>query len=67
MCIALALGRYEARISQLVPLYNMNTLVAVGLGLTVLGEWREVNLLRLLLGAGLAVTGGILAATAARQ
>jgi transporter family protein len=63
MCIALALGRYDARISQLVPLYNMNTLVAVGLGLLVLGEWKEVNSWQLLLGAGLAVVGGVLAAT----
>jgi uncharacterized membrane protein len=63
MCIALALGRYDARISQLVPLYNMNTLVAVGLGLLVLGEWKEVNSWQLLLGAGLAVAGGVLAAT----
>jgi drug/metabolite transporter (DMT)-like permease len=65
MCIALALGQYDAKISQLVPLYNMNTLVAVGLGITLLGEWREVNPWQLLLGAGLAVAGGILAATAA--
>jgi uncharacterized membrane protein len=64
MCIALALGRYDARISQLVPLYNMNTLVAVALGLAVLGEWREVNVWQLLAGAALAVTGGVLAATA---
>lgn len=64
MCIALALGRYDARISQLVPLYNMNTLVAVGLGMTLLGEWREVNPWQLSIGAVLAVLGGILAATA---
>ncbi len=63
MCIALALGRYDARISQLVPLYNMNTLVAVGLGLLVLGEWKEVNSWQLSFGAGLAVVGGVLAAT----
>src|SRR4051812_24435364 len=35
-CIAIALRRYEAQISQLVPLYNMSTLVAVVLGLVVL-------------------------------
>jgi uncharacterized membrane protein len=63
MCIALALGRYDARISQLVPLYNLNTLVAVGLGLILLGEWREVNTWQLVAGAALAATGGILAAT----
>jgi len=63
MCIAVALRQYDARISQLVPLYNMNTLVAVGLGLMVLGEWRQVNAWRLLFGAGLAVVGGVLAAS----
>jgi drug/metabolite transporter (DMT)-like permease len=63
MCIALALGRYDARISQLVPLYNMNTLVAMGLGLVLLGEWRQVNSWQLLGGAALAVLGGVLAAT----
>jgi uncharacterized membrane protein len=63
MCIALALSRYDARISQLVPLYNMNTLVAVSLGLIVLGEWRQVNTWQLLAGAALAAIGGVLAAT----
>jgi transporter family protein len=65
MCIAVALGRYDARISQLVPLYNMNTLVAAGLGLALLGEWRQVNPWQLLAGASLAVIGGVLAATSA--
>ena len=65
-CIALALAKYDARISQLVPLYNLNTLVAVGIGLAVLGEWREVNVWRLLAGAILAVIGGVLAATSTR-
>jgi uncharacterized membrane protein len=65
-CIALSLARYDARISQLVPLYNLNTLVAVGIGLAVLGEWREINVWRLLVGALLAVLGGVLAATSTR-
>ncbi|MDB5310510.1 MAG: hypothetical protein JWO38_4712 [Gemmataceae bacterium] len=61
-CIALALGRYDARISQLVPLYNMNTLVAVAGGLVLLSEWRDVRIGQLLLAAGLTIAGGILAA-----
>ncbi|MCO5247247.1 MAG: hypothetical protein M9927_26065, partial [Anaerolineae bacterium] len=32
-CIAIALRRFDGQISQLVPLYNMNTLVAVLIGL----------------------------------
>lgn len=65
-CIAVALTRYDARISQLVPLYNLNSLVAVGIGLAVLGEWREVVPWRVAAGAALAVVGGVLAATAGR-
>jgi uncharacterized membrane protein len=65
-CIVLALSRYDANISQLVPLYNLNTLVAVAIGMTVLGEWRDVVPWRVVAGAGLAVAGGILVATATR-
>ncbi|MBN9122290.1 MAG: hypothetical protein J0I06_24650 [Planctomycetes bacterium] len=65
-CIVLALSRYDANISQLVPLYNLNTLVAVAIGMAVLGEWREIVLWRVAAGAVLAVAGGVLVATAAR-
>jgi uncharacterized membrane protein len=65
-CIAFALARYEARISQLVPLYNMNTVVAVLGGLVALSEWRSVLVGRLLLGAALTVAGGALAATSSK-
>ena len=65
-CIVLALARYDANISQLVPLYNLNTLVAVAVGMAVLGEWRDAGPWRGGAGAVLAVGGGVLAATAAR-
>ncbi len=65
-CIVLALGRYDANISQLVPLYNLNTLVAVAVGMAVLGEWQVVVPWRVGAGAVLAVAGGVLAATATR-
>jgi hypothetical protein len=65
-CIVLALARYDANISQLVPIYNLNTLVAVAIGMAVLGEWRDVVPWRVAVGAVLAVAGGVLAATAAR-
>jgi uncharacterized membrane protein len=64
--IAIALGRYEGQISQLVPLYNMNTLVAVVIGLVALSEWQNMQPGRLLLGAVLTIAGGVLAATSAR-
>jgi uncharacterized membrane protein len=63
-CVAIALSRYQAQISQLVPLYNMNTLVAVILGLILFGEWKDLNLGRLFAATALTIAGGILAATA---
>lgn len=65
-CIAVALRRHGAQISQLVPLYNMNTLVAVLLGLLVFSEWREVHWGRLLLASLLIIAGGVLAASSAK-
>ncbi len=62
--VALALSRYGAQISQLVPLYNMNTLVAVILGLLIFAEWRHVDPWKLLAAAVLIVAGGVLAARA---
>lgn len=59
--IAIALKKYSAQISQLVPLYNMNTLVAVAIGLIAFAEWRTVQPLRISLAAVLIVAGGILA------
>ena len=64
--IMLGLGRFEGQVSVLVPLYNMNTLVAVGIGLVLLGEWRDVNVWRLLAGAALIVAGGVLAGTSVK-
>ena len=56
--------RYGGKLSQLVPLYNMNTLVAVAIGLVAFGEWQTVSWARVLGAAVLIVAGGILAATA---
>lgn len=44
----------------------MNTLVAVGIGLVLLGEWRDMNLPRLLAGAALIDAGGVLAGTSVK-
>jgi uncharacterized membrane protein len=61
--VAIALTKYGSPISRLVPLYNLNTLVAVIIGLVVFSEWREVNALQLLIGAVLIIVGGSLVAT----
>jgi uncharacterized membrane protein len=65
-CIAVAVGRFDGQISQLVPLYNMNTLVAVAVGLVFLSEWRNVQVGLLLLATGLTIAGGVLAAAAVK-
>ena len=59
--IAVALSKYNVAISKLVPLFNMNTLVAVCLGLLVFSEWKNVHVLQLALASVLIVIGGILA------
>jgi transporter family protein len=64
--IMLSLGRYEGPVSVIVPLYNTNTLIAVLLGLLLLGEWHGLNGWRLLAGAALIVAGGALAGTSER-
>ena len=60
------LGGAMGRVSVIVPLYNMNTLVTVGIGLVFLGELKDVNVWRLLAGAALIVAGGVLAGTSVK-
>ena len=60
--VAYTLLNFEVPISQLVPLYNMNTLVAVILALIVFSEWKELHTLKLLSGSVLIVAGAILVA-----
>lgn len=59
-CVALGLLQYQAPLAKLVPLYNMNTLITVGLALILFSEWKEMNIVQLLLGAVLIIAGGIL-------
>ena len=63
-CIAIAQARFRTPLVQLVPLFNMNTLVAVVLGLIIFAEWNAVRLPRLLIGSVLIVAGGTLVASA---
>lgn len=63
-CIAIGLAKYGGSISQLAPLYNMNTLVAVLIGLFLMGEWKQVDPIRISIGAVLIVAGGIVASRA---
>lgn len=64
LLIALALSRYGANVSQLVPLYNTNSLVAVLLGLIFLDEAASVRTSYLLPGVVAIVIGGYLCSKA---
>lgn len=59
--ILIAMRKFGASISQLAPLYNLNTLVAVLAGLLLLAEWRSVHPTRILLASVLIICGGLLA------
>lgn len=63
-CVALALLKYQAPLAKLVPLYNMNTLIAVVLALVIYAEWQTVKLSQLAIGAVLVTLGGILVSLA---
>jgi len=62
--VTFALLKLGSPISQLTPLYNMNTLVAVLLALWVFAEWKQVRVPQLLIGSLLIVIGGTLVAKA---
>lgn len=60
--VAYTLLNFQVPISQLVPLYNMNTLVAVILALILFSEWKDLHTIKLLSGSALIVAGAILVA-----
>ena len=62
--VAYTLLNFEVPLSQLVPLYNMNTLVAVILALIIFSEWKSLDMIKLLSGSTLIVFGAILVAKA---
>ena len=62
--ILIALQNYDASISIITPLFNMNTLVTVALGLWLFSEWQTVKVPQLLLGSLLIVIGGAVVAKA---
>ena len=62
--ILLSVSRFGASISQLAPLYNMNTLVVVLLGLLVFSEWQQVRPAPLWIGTVLIVLGALFVARA---
>lgn len=59
-CVALGLIQYQTPLAKLVPLYNMNTLITVCLALILFAEWKEMNVVKLMIGAAFTIVGGIL-------
>jgi hypothetical protein len=62
--ISFAIIRYDAAISQLSPLYNLNILVTVTLGLLIFSEFRDLQIAKLIAGSLLILAGGWLVAIA---
>ena len=62
--IIIGLSKFQMPLSKLVPLYNMNTLIAVLLSLWLFAEWKTVSMPPLLLGSVFIVVGGILVSNA---
>ena len=58
-CVVLGILKFQAPLAKLAPLYNMNTLITVGLALLVFAEWQQARPLQLLIGAIFITIGGI--------
>lgn len=64
--VTFALMKYNASLSALAPLYNMNTLITVVVALILFSEWKEANLYKLLAGSLLITIGGVLVASSSK-
>ena len=49
----------NARVSQLIPLVNANTLISVVLGLVILKEYQSVSLIKVIIGTILIMLGAV--------
>ncbi len=59
-CVSYAVFNYNTPMSKLSPVFNTNTLTTIILGMILLGEWREMKIARVLVGAILIIAGAIL-------
>ncbi|MEN9354179.1 MAG: hypothetical protein RL318_1504 [Fibrobacterota bacterium] len=62
--VSFALMRYGIPVAKLNPIYNTNTLLAVVLGLVIFSEWKQVDVIKLSIGAVLILAGSLLVARA---
>lgn len=60
LLVTMAITKYDTKLSVLAPLYNMNTLVTVVGALFIFSEWKDVNVVKLIIGSFLIVAGGVL-------
>ena len=63
LLVTMAITKYGTKLSVLAPLYNMNTLVTVIGALILFSEWKDLNVVKLMIGAVLIVAGGVLVST----
>jgi len=63
LLVSMAISKYGTKLSVLAPLYNMNTLVTVIGALILFSEWKDLNIVKLIIGALLIVVGGVLVST----
>jgi len=59
LLVSIAILRYGIPVAQITPMFNMNTLVAMLLGLWIFAEWKTAQVMPLLIGALLITVGGI--------
>ncbi len=62
--VAYALFKYNIPMSKLNPIFNTNTLTTVILGILFLGEWSQINILNVFIGAILIIAGAIIVSKA---
>ena len=62
--VSYALTTYNTPLGKLTPLFNMNTLFTVVIGLWIFAEWQQVRVPQLLIGSVLIVLGGTMVARA---
>lgn len=58
LCIFIALLNPKATVSQLAPLYNINTLISVLIGVIFFAEWQNIVVWKTILGTILIILGG---------
>ncbi len=60
LLVTTAITEYDTKLSVLAPLYNMNTLVTVVGALFIFSEWKDVSVVKLIIGSVLIIAGGVL-------